>query len=71
MSFFSVPDGTGPLADIFSSLTFDVVAYYVVSWLHYIFNSSWFSMLIYIGLFSLAIWAIMNLIGAFKREEPY
>lgn len=66
MSFFSIPDGSGPLADIFASLTFETVSYYVVSWLYYIFHSAWFQWLVYAAFVSLAIWVILNLIPAFK-----
>lgn len=72
MSFFSIPDGSGPLADVFTDLTFEAVAYYVVSWLYWIFHSTWFTWAIYIGFFYLTIRIIMNLISAFnsKQDEP-
>lgn len=68
--YFLIPDGSGPLADIFTSLTFDTIAYYVVTWLYYIFHSTLFSLILYAGLVVLAIWIIMNLISAFNRREP-
>lgn len=71
-SYYPIPEGSGPLADIFANLTFEMVAYYLVSWLYYIFHSSWFAWLIYAALVYLAIRIIMNWINAFNssRQEP-
>lgn len=69
MSFFSIPDGSGPLADVFANLTFDNISIYVVSWLYWLFHSTWFQLFLYLSFVALAIWVILNLIPAFKGSE--